>query len=627
MIQTTVTIHVLGAGLEVGRSCYLVTFIPPNGEEAAILLDCGVHVGTTKERFPPIYSLNVDKIKAVVISHFHLDHIGAIPILANIFKTDVPIFMTHPTKAIAPLILEDLIKVSLRGSGSLITSEQIESILNAVHPLAFKQTVNVNGFSITLFPAGHILGAAMVYVEYNNVSLFYTGDFSPLADHHLSPALPIFLNTDILLSEATAMTNPRINTADRDQRFLSLIHETVLKGGKVLVPSTGLGRMQEICATCDSYWENNSIDVPVYFSTGLSPHADVAYLHYGSWTCLPGGVRYKRIKPFSWTTISADHPCVVFAAPGMLQGGTALELFKRWAGDPKNTVILPGYCVTNTFAARVLAGEVSSFEVDGERVEVKCRIAQLEFSAHSDGLGICRLIKGLRPKTIVLVHAEKRKMNTFKAHLMSPKFSSVKLGSVYTPSTGDLITIDVDKGIMVEIDRELYNQSNTQSMHLDFPKRESGKVDFLHGLLYHSEGRTFILDRFSSPDVSQHLVYLVSTIEFDIGSSINFREFVNDLRVKLNGFLGSSLVVDDPLVLWSNGKTGEDLIKIFEHQEESGRIFLSCGHFCEAFLPSISSIINSCITDSKSSFSLADFLSDVPSFHEFPDVWPQFVDV
>lgn len=37
--------------------------------------------------------------------------------------------------------------------------------------------------------------------------------------------------------------------------------------------------------------------------------------------------------------------CVLFATPGMLHGGTSLEVFKAWAPDPKNLVLLPSYQV------------------------------------------------------------------------------------------------------------------------------------------------------------------------------------------------------------------------------------------------------------------------------------------
>jgi integrator complex subunit 11 len=40
----------------------------------------------------------------------------------------------------------------------------------------------------------------------------------------------------------------------------------------------------------------------------------------------------------------------------MLHAGTSLEVFKRWCGDERNVVIMPGYCVSGTVGAKALSG-------------------------------------------------------------------------------------------------------------------------------------------------------------------------------------------------------------------------------------------------------------------------------
>jgi ribonuclease BN (tRNA processing enzyme) len=39
------------------------------------------------------------------ISHFHLDHCGALPYMSEMVGYEGPIYMTHPTKAICPILL------------------------------------------------------------------------------------------------------------------------------------------------------------------------------------------------------------------------------------------------------------------------------------------------------------------------------------------------------------------------------------------------------------------------------------------------------------------------------------------------------------------------------------------
>lgn len=52
---------------------------------------------------------------------------------------------------------------------------------------------------------------------------------------------------------------------------------------------------------------------------------------------------YKYIRPFDKSAGDQPGGMVLFASPGMLHAGTSLEMFKKWAHDPKNMVILPGY--------------------------------------------------------------------------------------------------------------------------------------------------------------------------------------------------------------------------------------------------------------------------------------------
>ena len=65
----------LGAGQEVGRSCIMMEF---KGKK--IMLDCGIHPGLSgMDALPFIDMIEVDDIDLLLISHFHLDHCGALP--------------------------------------------------------------------------------------------------------------------------------------------------------------------------------------------------------------------------------------------------------------------------------------------------------------------------------------------------------------------------------------------------------------------------------------------------------------------------------------------------------------------------------------------------------------------
>jgi hypothetical protein len=138
---------------------------------------------------------------------------------------------------------------------------------------------------------------------------------------------------------------------------------------------------------------------------------------------------------------------VLFATPGMLHAGTSLETFKKWCHgmsetfdslDPKNMVIMPGYCVAGTVGAKVLAGE-KEVEIDKwTKVSVNMQVKNLSFSAHADAKGIIQLIRMCNPRAIVLVHGEKGKMGFLKHRIMSelgiPTFDPANAASldIYT---------------------------------------------------------------------------------------------------------------------------------------------------------------------------------------------------
>jgi integrator complex subunit 11 len=170
----------LGAGQEVGRSCIVL-----NINNKTVMFDCGMHMGYSDSRkFPDFQSLsktgNFDKIiDCVLISHFHLDHCGSLPYFTEILGYNGPIYMTYPTKAVLPIILEDCQKIlSMKSRGSEIYSlEDIGKCMNKIIPINMNETIEISkDFTITPYYAGHVIGAAMFYVRVGDQSVVYTGD-------------------------------------------------------------------------------------------------------------------------------------------------------------------------------------------------------------------------------------------------------------------------------------------------------------------------------------------------------------------------------------------------------------------------------------------------------------------
>ncbi|TPX36553.1 hypothetical protein SmJEL517_g01232 [Synchytrium microbalum] len=432
----------LGAGQDVGRSCILARIGPVN-----IMLDCGQHMGyTDHRRFPDFHYLKSDLsapgtlnklIDVVLISHAHLDHCGALPYLTEVIGYDGPLIMTPPTRDMLPIMLEDARKVAVdrRGEVNYFSAENIRSCLSKVTTIEQDETIRLPGptadsdIEITCYYAGHILGAAMFRIKYGMQSLVYTGDFNTTPDRHLGEARIDKCRPDVLITESTYATLIRDSRLVRERMFLQDVYtQTIEKKGKVLIPVFALGRSQELCILLEGFWKRKNIQVPIYFSGGLTEKSLEFYKMYISWTNESlrnqlgqenvNAFDFKFIKPWKPEYINNPGPAVLFATPGMLSAGTSLEVLRAWAGDANNMIIIPGFQSAGSVGAKLLANQPEIYTPDNpEPIRPKLAIRNLSFSAHADAKGILSLIEKCAPSNVVLVHGEANKMVKLKAQI------------------------------------------------------------------------------------------------------------------------------------------------------------------------------------------------------------------
>lgn len=354
----------------------------------------------------------------------------------------------------------------------------IQNCMNKVTAIDLSQEILIgDSIHVKAYYAGHVLGAAMFHVKVGEESVLYTGDYNMTPDRHLGVAIIDKCQPDVLITESTYAATIRDSKRARERDFLKQIHQCVASGGKVLVPTFALGRVQELCILIDAYWTRAGLsDIPVYFTGGMAEMATKYYKNWIEWTnegiqttFLKDGVNpfdFKNIKPFEKSFADLPGPMLVFSTPGMLHSGTSLELFKKWCSDSRNMLIIPGYCVAGTVGAKVLAGQ-KSIEVQEVRVRgttmttstvnlpVNIQVKNLSFSAHVDAKGILQLTSQCRPKNVVLVHGEGSKM-----HLLRDRIVSTFNCPVYFPANGEVLFIETLPGATksIEISRNLYEK-------------------------------------------------------------------------------------------------------------------------------------------------------------------------
>lgn len=564
----------LGAGQDVGRSCILVTIGGKN-----IMLDCGMHMGYNDERRFPDFgyitksSRLTQHLDCVIITHFHLDHCGALPYFSEMVGYDGPIYMTHPTKAICPILLEDYRKISVEKKGEInfFTSQMIKDCMKKVIAVNLHQSVQVDDdLEIKPYYAGHVLGAAMFRMKVGNESLVYTGDYNMTPDRHLGAAWIDRCRPDVLITESTYATTIRDSKRVRERELLKKVHDTIDKGGKVLIPVFALGRAQELCILLETYWERMNLKAPIFFSTGLTEKANHYYKLFITWTnqkirntfVQRNMFDFKHIKPFERSFADNPGPMVVFATPGMLHSGLSLQLFKKWAPDEKNMIVIPGYCVVGTVGHKVLAGQ-KKIELDKKTtIDVKLSVQQMSFSAHADAKGIMQLIRQAEPRHVVLVHGESQKMD-FLRDKIKEEFGI----GCSKPANGETISITTTPQVNVDMSLSLLKRSIDKENSQGSKRARVRDKHLVRGVLVMKDTSLRLLEQneaFKELGLVEHQLRFTSSVNLDT------RKSGNDVMEQLQSLLQSSLphqnvqriqegtlAVDSVIVKLSSGSTTE----------------------------------------------------------------------
>jgi len=418
----------LGSGSEVGRSCVVMRFRGKN-----IMFDCGIHPAYNGLGSLPYFDeIEPELIDVLLITHFHLDHCGALPYFLEKtgFKGDC--FMTHPTKAIYKLTLADYLKVShVNTDESLYEERDLVKSFEKIKIIDYHQEIISHGVKFWAYNAGHVLGAAMFLVEIEGIRVLYTGDFSREIDRHLKPAeIPANFDVNILIIESTYGVHKHEERGRRENDFKRYVYEIVKRGGKCLLPVFAAGRAQELLLIIDEYWEHNPDiqDVPIYYASSLASNYLDIFKTYINMTgdYVKNKFYEEGINPFKFKHINCvktieyldeSKPAVVFASPGMLQSGLSRNLFEKWCENSQNGVIITGYSVEGTLAKYIL-GEPNEIKLsNGNNVPLKMAVKNVTFSAHSDFYHTSDFIEKMKPQNIVLVHGEGKEMERLRNEL------------------------------------------------------------------------------------------------------------------------------------------------------------------------------------------------------------------
>lgn len=411
-------VHFLGGANEVGASSTLITI-----EGQRILVDAGIRPNTTPDKQLPDFS-QLGKPDAVLLTHAHIDHTGALPILMRDYlPTSVKAYCTAATKAITQVLLKGNVNLERREKQEdkppLYTNSDVDAALKRVVKVPWRESKPICGgvLTATWIPAGHILGASIIYIEGERESILMTGDVS--VNNQLSilgmaddpPYQP-----DVMVMESTygARSHPTSRAKEED-RLVSDVAKTIAAGGYVLMPVFAVGRAQEVILILKRAMECGKIpEFPVYIDgmacavNELYPKfVDALSLDLRSAVIRGENLFYsehiKKVSPCDKPYHILSRPCCIVAPSGMLIGGRSWDYADLLVDDPKNLIAITGYQAKEN-PGYALENEEVWKRKSGSTIPVECDVESYRLSAHADQSELTQLVKKVQPRKLFLVH-------------------------------------------------------------------------------------------------------------------------------------------------------------------------------------------------------------------------------
>jgi putative mRNA 3-end processing factor len=380
----------LGGAREVGRIGITV-----KSAKTQVVLDYGVMLD-----HQPGFPMHVPPkdVAAVILTHSHLDHSGAIPIFY--INDKMPLYTNKLNLELTQLLIQDFIHLS----SYYLPFEYLElkTMMQSNKHLDFGVEEPIGDMKVKLFNAGHTPGSAQVLIEADGKKILYTGDFNLEDSKLIAGASMDYGDLDAVVIESTYANEDHTPRLELERMFVEACMEVVEKGGTVLVPAFGVGRAQEIACVLAA----NHFEYPVVLD-GMAREASRIIMNYKEFLRDPR-LFMNAMHSLDWVEGWRDRrkaskdPGVIVSPAGMLKGGPAAFYISKVG----NAVFLVSYQIPGTPGKELLEKGVCT--IDGKVRKIKAQYRHFDFSSHSGASKLKEALTRLggKPKVFVVHGAE-----------------------------------------------------------------------------------------------------------------------------------------------------------------------------------------------------------------------------
>jgi metallo-beta-lactamase family protein len=435
-----------------------------NGKK--ILLDCGLFQGLGPETLEHNQHFGFDpqEITYMILSHAHIDHSGLLPKLVKEgYKGKI--FCTPATADLTTVLLQD--SAFIQGSDvAFVNKRRIAKGLPLISPLytiadannvfplfekaPYGEVVKIDDdISFHYTDTGHILGSAAVHVTIKEngkeTTITFSGDVGRYRDVILrSPEE--FPQSDYIILESTYGNSLHEDFANTDEKLLNYIQETCIENkGKLIIPAFSVGRTQEILFALNKLEvEGRLPDLNYYVDSPLSVKTTEIIKHHAELYNKQVVHLMKEDKyPFEFKGLhmitdvedskrlnNKKEPMVIISASGMAEAGRIKHHIANNIEDPRNTILMVGFCEYHSLGAKLMRGE-KEVKIYREDFQVKANVASIRsMSAHGDYDDLCQFIACQNPslvKSLFIVHGEYDVQEEFRNRLLKKGFKDVEI--------------------------------------------------------------------------------------------------------------------------------------------------------------------------------------------------------
>ncbi len=431
-------------------------------EQSRFLVDCGVFQGRkmVEDRNYEPFPYNAQSIKAVILTHAHLDHCGRLPKLYHAgFRGKI--YSTAATRDLAIMSLTDsaeIIEEEASEDGRLpyFTQDDVNHLAPLFESINYGEIVEkIPGVKFRLREAGHILGSASIEVWADGQKAVFSGDLG----NHPVPILrePDKIDeADIVVMEGTYGDAFHENLQNRSKYLKDAIHYITGRNGVLMIPCFAIQRTQEILYELDKLIIDKQIksDIPIFVDSPLAIEATEIFGRYpnlydqeAKHIMQTSGdfLHFKNLKftpkvEDSKSINFVDPPKIVIAGSGMITAGRITHHLRRYISDPNSYLLIVGYQVEDS-TGRQLADGLRRIHLFREN-HIVC--AQVEvascFSAHADQKQLLKWLGHIKgAKQVILNHGEATKLTSLSQVIHSQLNINVEvpstLGQAYDFST------------------------------------------------------------------------------------------------------------------------------------------------------------------------------------------------